>query len=79
MFSALFKLNGDGRDHRNSLAPPIIIAYPSEILFLCFPLLRLIDWSIIWRNSLHSPFSMYKLVQTLISPSNTANASPKAS
>lgn len=34
VFSALLKLNGDGRDHRNSLAPPIIIAHPCGTFWL---------------------------------------------
>jgi hypothetical protein len=37
VFSALLKLNGDGRELRNSLAPPIIIAHPSGTLWLSFP------------------------------------------
>jgi hypothetical protein len=43
VFSALLKLNGDGRDHRNSLAPPIIIAHPPGTL-LAF-VSELYDWS----------------------------------
>jgi len=80
MFSALFKLNGDRRDHRNSLAPPIIIAYPSGDplpLFSAFPTRRLV-------NNLMELFAFtvhYILVQTLISSSNTALSKgvPKAS